>query len=294
MIVTNLIGGLGNQMFQYAAGLALAHRYGVPLRLDLRTLSRYRLHHGYQLDQIFKGDFRHASKLDLLRVLGTRALSSSPIGYDVAPHFRNTRPGKIIRQPTQNYWPGIELSGRNSYLSGYWQSEKYFADVRDMVKSAFTFREAPTGQNLELTRQMEASNSVSVHIRLGDYRTNAETARFHGLCGPEYYARAVNFIREQILDARFFVFSDEPDLARQLLPQEAPLHIISGNMGPQSYRDMLLMACCRHHIIANSTFSWWGAWLAEHTEQIVVAPREWFAGSDEPMNDIYLPNWHRI
>lgn len=294
MIITKLIGGLGNQMFQYAAGLALALEHDVPLRLDLRTLYTYQLHNGYQLNQIFNGDFRVARKLDYLCVLGGRALSSKQIEYEIDPSFLHTLPKKIVRQPTQNYWEKITQAGHNCYLSGYWQSEKYFHNAADAVRSAFTFREVPNGRNLVWWRQMQDTSSVSIHIRLGDYRTNSATANFHGVCSPQYYVRAIDFIRAHIPNPHFFVFSDEPELTRTILPKDFQCELISENSGIHSYRDMMLMAQCKHHVIANSTFSWWGAWLGQHTGQLVVAPSVWFAGSEEPVTDIYMPDWYRI
>lgn len=299
MIITRLIGGLGNQMFQYAAGLALAQRKGQDLRLDLTSLRKYRLHQGYQLDQIFAGDFRVASTLDLLRVLGFGMRRGVRGSVTPDPHLPDPQKGPKIRQPTHNYWQGFTQLPPKTYLAGYWQSPKYFAGCEEQVARAFTFRETLTGRNAEVAQKMRSATSVSLHVRRGDYVQNAKVNAFHGVCDWPYYRAAIAHMRDALPAPHFFVFSDDMDAAKAEFGAGADLTYVTGNSGQVSYRDMMLMAQCRHHVIANSSFSWWGAWLARaqgaaDEAQIVIAPKVWFAGSPEPMEDIYMPHWLRF
>jgi hypothetical protein len=299
MIITRLIGGLGNQMFQYAAGAALAARTGQALRLDLTSLRKYKLHQGYQFDQIFAGDFQTASKLDLFRVLGFGMRRGVRGSVTPDPRLPDPQTGPKIRQPSHNYWSGFSALSGKTYLAGYWQSPKYFQGAEAAIARAFEFREDLTGENTEIAAKMAACTSVSLHVRRGDYVKNANVNAFHGICDWPYYRAAMAHMRAALHAPQFFVFSDDLDAAKAEFGQGADITYVTGNTGAVSYRDMMLMARCKHHVIANSSFSWWGAWLAlahgaADDGQIVIAPKVWFAGSPEPMEDIYQPHWVRM
>lgn len=299
MVITRLIGGLGNQMFQYAAGAALAARTGQPLRLDLTSLRKYKRHQGYQLDQIFTGDFKVASMLDLFNVLGFGMRRGVRGSVTPDPNLPDPQMGPKIRQPVHNYWQGFaDLSGK-TYLAGYWQSAKYFECAEGLISQAFHFREELSGTNMRIAEEMADSMAVSLHLRRGDYVQNANVNAFHGICDFPYYHSAMAHLRNTLDAPHFFIFSDELDAARAEFGEASDITYITGNSGKVSYRDMMLMARCRHHVIANSSFSWWGAWLAKahgfaDDSQIVIAPKVWFAGAKEPMEDIYLPHWIRM
>lgn len=299
MIITRLIGGLGNQMFQYAAGCALAHRTGQDLRLDLTSLRKYNLHQGYQFDQIFKGDFRVASKLDLFKILRFRMLRDTRGSASPDPKFFDKQSGPKIKQPTHNYWHGFtDLSG-GKYLSGYWQSAKYFEGSEDIIAQQFAFKEPLIGHNKHIFGMISDTISVSVHVRRGDYATNPNVTAFHGICGWNYYHKSMSHMRETLVRPHFFVFSDDVEEVRHELGHSKDITYVNENHGRYSYRDMMLMSHCKHHIIANSSFSWWGAWLAKahgaaDDGQIVISPKKWFANSPEKIEDIYMHNWLRF
>jgi hypothetical protein len=286
------MGGLGNQMFQYAAGLSVARRNGFPLRIDTTRLKAENPHQGYQLDTIFAGEFLEASNWELLNLLKFQIFFKRK-----AKIFRNwtyAPPVAIIRQCTHNYWSNFDMINHPCYLSGYWQSPKYFENVQGEIRKSFTFKEPLDSANRRLLCFIEKENSVCIHLRRGDYVSDARANRFHGVCEWSYYDRAMEMISKQVKDAYFFVFSDEPHVARQRFERQKHVHIVDLNRGEHSYRDLRLMQGCKHHIISNSSFSWWGAWLAKGKQQIVIAPSVWFAGSHEPITDIYDPTWIRI
>jgi hypothetical protein len=294
MIITQLIGGLGNQMFQYAAGLSLARQNGMEIRIDKNALQKYKLHQGYQFDQIFSGEFQQATGWEIFKTLGRRKFKAVRRGAEIKQSYKFVEGYPWIRQPTHDYWQSFHKVSSPGYLSGYWQSSKYFANVEGEVRAAFSFREALAGRNIDIANQICAEQSVAIHVRRGDYVLNSNLSNTIKYCDWDYYDTAIETILEKKGDARFYIFSDEPDVARDHFRDSTRFQIVDWNTGIFSYRDMHLMSLSRHHIISNSTFSWWGAWLATHAEQIVIAPFPWFKGSDEAISDIYEPAWIKI
>lgn len=289
MIITQIIGGLGNQMFQYAAGRALSLRNGTELVLDISGFENYELHQGFELQRVFAGQFGIASKTDVRGVLGwqssagiRRIISRQPFyiflnkQFAVEPHFQ--------------YWHGINSLPKDCYLAGYWQSEKYFTDVAAQIRADFAFRQPLEGQNAELARRMREVNAVSLHVRRGDYANNPKTTATHGLCSLEYYQAAIHHVAERVQQPNFYIFSDDIDWVRNNLNVGHHCVFVQNNRGADSYNDMRLMSICRHHIIANSSFSWWGAWLNSDPDKIVVAPRKWFANNND-VSDLFPSGW---
>ena len=289
MIITNIIGGLGNQMFQYAAGRSLSLAKGVEFRLDVSDFSGYGLHQGFELWRVFNCPVPTATTGDVQAILGWQA---SPImrrllARPILSMFR--RCGFVV-EPFFNYWQGIKDVPANSYLTGYWQSEKYFRDVLQTIRTDFTFKNPPSPRNAELAEQIGRGNAISLHVRRGDYASNPKTTATHGLCTPEYYRSAIQYVTDRVDQPSFYIFSDDPDWVRQNMKVEFPCYFVDHNKGAESYNDMRLMSLCRHHIIANSSFSWWGAWLNPDPNKIVVAPRKWFA-NDNDVSDLFPSGW---
>ena len=186
------------------------------------------------------------------------------------------------------------LARHGLYLQGYWQSERYFEQHADALRKVFAFRNAPTGPNADLARQIRQDVSVSLHVRRADYADCTRTRAFHGLCDPDYYLGAIEFIRRQVPRFRLFAFSDDPQwVASTLQPHHPDMVVVDHNRGDQSHNDMLLMSMCQHHIIANSSFSWWGAWLNPDPNKIVIAPRQWFAEAPDTA-DLIPKSWIRL
>jgi len=292
VIITKIIGGLGNQMFQYAAGIALALEKNTTLALDVSGFENYKLHQGFELQRVFNNVFEIASKADIQRLLGwqsslrvQRIVSRKP--------FSLLRNKNFIVEPHFQYWPGINCLTGDCYLSGYWQSEKYFSEVADQVRKSFTFQIPLENYNAEIAKQINQVSSVSLHVRRGDYANNPKTTSTHGLCSLDYYKSSISYLTERVQQPEFFIFSDDIEWVKNNLRIDYPHQYVEHNFGSESYNDMLLMSMCQHHIIANSSFSWWGAWLNPNMDKIVVAPKYWFANQTD-VQDLLPTGWKKL
>ena len=291
MIITNLVGGLGNQMFQYAFGRALSLRHGVPLKIDARDFRTYRLHR-FVLQQAFSLAADEATAADRRAVLGWRGSlpALSVLRRNALEAWRGPRLlVQDVREPASRY---VSAAPASCYLLGYWQSERFFAGAAGEVRRDFRFRPQLSGANRDWAQRIADCTAVSVHVRRGDYAANPATRALHGLCSPEYYRRAISHVAEHAPRAQFFVFSDDLAWARASLAIPHPHHFVDGNGPEANFHDLQLMSLCRHHVIANSSFSWWGAWLCERADKIVVAPSRWVAYTELP--EIAPPAWVRL
>jgi glycosyl transferase family 11 len=284
MVITRLIGGLGNQLFQYALGRRLAHKHGVPLKLDITGFDTYKLH-AYSLSH-FNLNASVATPEDL------RPFSRSLTGR-ISRRLQSYRPVRWRRwivEPHVHFAPEILQAGSYVYLEGHWQSEKYFSDVGALLRDEIRVMTSPRGLDAELARDIQRSCAVAMHVRRGDYMTNST----HGLCSIEYYAEGMRRIRRIEPQAHFFVFSDDPQWAAEALSADAAVTVVGHNGANRNYEDFRLMSMCRHFVIANSTFSWWAAWVATHPAKIVIAPRRWFATGLVDGSDVVPESWVRI
>ena len=263
-------------MFQYAAARALSLDLGYSLKLDVTGFTKYNLHQGFELSRIFTGPFALASDLEIQRILGWRR-SAFAQRVLLNKHLSGLRSSRLIVEPHFNYWAGIKNIPDESYLIGYWQSERYFAGDESSIRNEFIFRLPVSNLNEEVSNRIKCSNSVGLHVRRGDYVNNAKTRAVHGLSSIDYYNRAIRYICERVHLPHLFIFSDDIDWVKVNLKTDLPSTYLDHNIGQESYVDMRLMSLCRHHIIANSSFSWWGAWLNPRLDKIVIAPRNWFA-----------------
>lgn len=272
MIFTTLMGGCANQMFQYAAGLSLARRLGVELRLDVSRFSE-----GNEWRMFSLGLFREIPELGECRKVG-----------------------KIIVEPSLRYNSSLWPQQPGDYtLVGYWQTEQYFAHLREELKRRFEPREPLPARSSQDERLIlgQGESSVFVTIRRSDYVNNS----FHGTLPMEYYRAAADLIAARVLNPTFFVFSDEPEWceANFKLPY---WYRVCGNFDrtvkPHLGREdaeLWLMRQCRHAILANSSYSWWGAWLGRADEGgIVVAPKQWFLSPSEYSGDICPERWIQL
>ena len=303
MITITVLGGLGNQMFQYAAAKALACKHGVDLAIDESAFRSYELR-GFLLDRLrvpeavrpitgkssdksvrlsnFRA-MRWRNRADRsLKRLGVARLPQSPTSYSER-HF--------------HFDPEFFSLGGSISLFGYFQSERYFAGIADKLRDHFRPREVLGPQAQAVAEHIARSRMpVSVHIRRGDYVKSNSTAQVHGSMGVAYYKKALQLI-EGLLDtqATLFVFSDDPADAESILDFVPSEHLVHVRGEPERpWEDMTLMAQCRHHIIANSSFSWWGAWLNPSVDKIVIAPRNWFTPGElrqRNVCDLHPPEW---
>lgn len=284
MIAVRIRGGLGNQLFQYAAGRACALRLGTELALDLRD---------------WRKPQPYAFGLGHFRI---RTVEPPPLppargdGPAAAVAWALSRPRmRSYRERTLGYDPGIEQVRDNTLLKGYWQSERYFADHAETIRAELAFAEPPEGETARLLEEIAALPAVSLHVRRGDYVSNARYNAAHGTTGLDFYRRAMERIAAEMAEEPVvFAFSDDPDWVRENLALPFEIRFVTHNTAETAHEDMRLMAACRHHVIANSTFSWWGAWLNPSPTKIVYAPRRWFADPGKVNPDITPEGWHRL
>lgn len=288
MIIVKLMGGLGNQMFQLAAGKALALRHGVELKADPSWLNKdaggkYTQRH-YELG-IFRSEIAIAEEQDLQAYTKTESLLKRAL-----KKYKLSSSGYArMSEGIPGYDPAFESYPANTYLDGYWQSELYFKNYEKEIRELFQFRESIKEACRPLVQKIERMNAVSLHVRRGDYVENAEAGSFHGLCSPAYYEAAVKRIAELHGAPELIVFSDDVAWCKQHLNFPLPIHFFETGSAAE---DLYLMSRCKHHIIANSSFSWWGAWLNDTKQKTVIAPKTWFAGADD--KHIIPSTWIRL
>ncbi len=292
MIVVQQMGGLGNQMFQYAAARSLSVRLKEDLALDVSAYAVSKMHQGFELLRIFNIQPEIAEYPDIEDILGLQAY---PVLRKIMkyPVFAALRNKSWVIEPDFNYWEGIQGIAGPCYLSGYWQSEKYFTDIEEVIRKEFAFKKPMQGANALLAGKMSSENSISLHVRRGDYLVSPKFNAVHGVCSLEYYRAALQYLVARIMNPVVYVFSDDLPWVRENMRLECPHVYVDQNPGESSYIDMQLMSHCRHHIIANSSFSWWGAWLNANPDKIVVAPEKWFANGRR-VPDLIPTGWIKI
>lgn len=265
-------GGLGNQMFQYAFYLSLKKRYPLVLSLFDNEESLH-CHNGITLDSAFH--INSANRAKWFRLVR----SHLPF---VIRRARHVEQGNALLYEDRFF----SKSEQVTVFDGYWQSEKYFVPVADKVRNAFRFRkDLMNSRTLKFAETLQKGIFVSVHVRRGDYLPLVD---YHGLCSESYYRDAMLFLRGKLPDAVFVFFSDDIDWVKENLRCEDAVYV-DWNQGKDSWQDMYLMSQCKCNIVANSSFSWWGAWLNGNAEKIVVAPSRWFTFS--PNYDILPDSW---
>jgi hypothetical protein len=288
VIVAGLAGGLGNQMFQYAAGRRLALARGTSLKLDRAPLVGSG--RAYALDHLLiEASFAAPEEIPPRKRRRRAALACLLPGRRGGGAATATR----VRQRGSGFDPAVLDLPDDVYLDGYWQSERYFQDIADTIRRDFTFAAPPVGRNAELLEAIDAAPAASVHVRRGDYVSDPKTNAYHGVCGGEYFARCAEEILDRAGAAHFFVFSDEPEWARANLRLPATATVVDHNPPEDGHEDLRLMSRCRHHVIANSSFSWWAAWLNPRPDKLVFAPRHWFGSPDLDDSTIVPDGWHR-
>ncbi len=289
-IIIRLAGGLGNQLYQYALGRSISLRSGRPILLETRNVSRDSFRN-YELS-VFNIQEQHA---DLFTQWCTRRAASNSSGK----LFRTLWPlawnYKIVQDKEAGFDPSIfNLEEGTFVLEGYWQSFKYFEPYQNVIRTELTFKKEPSEQNARMIEEIEDVQSVAVHVRRGDYVANPTFNAVHGTCSLEYYQKANNFIEQHVKKPHFFIFTDDPEWAKGSLTFPGPSKIVDHNLGKVDYEDLRLMTHCKHFVIANSSFSWWGAWLASYSDKIVIVPMNWFKIDNFPPEDRIPGGWIRL
>ena len=285
MIAIKLQGGLGNQMFQYAAGLSAAHNLKTNLKIDLSwfdNLNELDTPRFYELDNFsLKQDLISLNQYYFVNdPINKRLLSIGKVrlNYYKEPHFEYDNNFKKIKNDT--------------YLEGYFQTEQYFKNIRLEILKSFSIKNEPSIKSKEIINLAHKNESVSLHVRRGDYVTNKNASKFHGLMGEEYYKKAISIINKKIKNPKYFIFSDEIDWVKKNF--DLPKGSIFVTHNKSGIKDMRIMIECKHNIIANSSFSWWGAWLGKNSDKKVIAPKLWFLDNKTDTSDIIPSRWQKI
>ena len=290
MIIVQLKGGLGNQLFQYAAALSLATHHNVEVKVDITklkapdeqigTVRNYDLQHLVAPPQIAsEAEIKQATAQNIIKKYYQKFL----------PSYQR----QIFNEKKFPFDVNFFSAQRNIYLKGYRQSEKYFIHIEDKIRKDFRLKESLIERVKEFSVSLLSTESVSIHIRRGDY-TNAAVQNTHGSLSKEYYQNAIALINSSVNNPSFYIFSDDVKWAKENLEFNNNVHFVSGNISTTHFEDHFLMSQCKHNIIANSTFSWWAAWLNENKLKTVIAPKKWYNKVKLNTSDLIPPNWLRI
>ena len=303
VVIAHLLGGLGNQMFQYAAARAVALRCNAPLILDASWLS---------------GETERHFDLRPFRIRTERPFALWPFRINVGilksdpPHSRwavafehfagrlnrrfgtHKRGAPIFRERPFQYDCRVQSLRAPVYMYGYFQSGKYFADWTDIISDDFQISDPPRPEAQALLDHIKASDAICMHVRRGDYVTDPAVNAFHGLCSIDYYHRGLRDVANNLARPECFVFSDDPAWVRENLMLDVPTTIVNIHGPHEAHEDLRLMAACHSYVIANSSMSWWGAWLGRRAGKRVVAPRQWFKASSRDARDLIPDDWVRL
>ena len=277
-------------MFQYAAARRLAHCHRTGVRIDA---SWYDTQQGATPRRYELGQLRISGELaSRWETIGTDGVRNSRLYELPVALYRKLRPRyRFVAEQTFHFDSRILKLPDDVCLFGYWVSERYFADIADIIREEFEFQEPPSPATVLRLDQLRSCESVAVHVRRGDYAANPHLTSIHGLCGPEYYSQAAKVIRDRVPDPVFFLFSDDLEWAVDNVNLGGETIVVDDNRDEASPQDLRLMSGARHNIIANSGFSWWGAWLNTNPTKVICAPKQWLADPSYDTSDVIPDPW---
>ncbi len=293
MIIIRLAGGLGNQLFQYACGRSLALQKQTALGLDRSFYGKHRWRRlartGLDLLMPLTGKISWtAAKNKIRRDRRRYELDKFVLAPDVR-YVRTDQRNVVRERDPYIFEPPLASARDEAIYEGYFNSEKYFLPIARELRKEISLKEKYSSRLPQsLITRMSVNNAVSVHIRRGDYVTKPAASRFHGVISLGYYHQAAKIMAERCPAPIFFIFSDDPDWCRAHLDLGPTTEFVTGN---ENHEDLILMSLCRHHIISNSTFAWWGAWLDSRPDKIVIAPSRWVADKEMRGGDLFPPEW---
>jgi len=317
MIITRLVGGLGNQMFEYAAARWLALKHKTELKIDI---------HNYKTDSFrryglscFNIEATVASPAEILKLFpmeGLLQLAGEYVGsrgesilrslyyrtgfhrnlvgryYSYDPREPDHSPllqGRVIAQRHFHYDPDFVRCPDNVYITGYWISEKYFSGIENVIRNDFSFKMPISGRNQEIAEIIQGCNSVSVHIR----RTDKVSDPLYEETDLQYCTKAIRYMNKHLDDPHYFIFSDDINWVKTNLRYSGAITFVDINDDHHNYEDLRLMSLCKHNIIAESSFSWWGAWLNSNQEKVVISPNphRWINLENFIVDDVLPSTW---
>ena len=281
MIITKIKGGLGNQLFQYAVGRAVASHYKSALKLDLTIFETYKLHNGYRLDQFaIQADI--ATDDEIINLKGGNNVLFSALRK--AGLFKRK---SYFKEKRSSYFDASVFKNNYVYLNGYWQNESYFADIRELLLRELSPISSMNDLSCTYSEGIKKSNSVGLHVRRGDYLNFKNI----GVLDVDYYMKAVEYIKENVEKPTFYIFSDDLEWCKNNLGfLDGCIYV---DRTHTEIDDLKLMSFCQHNIIANSSFSWWGAWLNQNPKKTVIAPKSWLL-NDPGSSNVILSDWVKL
>lgn len=286
MIIIKIQGGLGNQMFQFALGLGLLEKTKQHIKFDFSGLNTGITKRFFGLDK-FNADTPTASTSDV-------KFFTQEKKYPRITKIKKMFRFKIPQYITDNHSFSHRIFdiSDNAYLDGYWQSEKYFPEDKEIIRKAFAPKR-PLGPTARKIAERIDNSSISIHIRRGDYITNKKVASKMGACNLEYYQKAISKATEGLDNPKIFAFSDDIEWVKENLKTRHSIIFVSEH-NLENWEEITIMSICGKHIISNSSFGWWGAWLDPRDNKVVITPKQWYKDTKLANEDIIPPSWIRI
>ena len=293
MIIAGLKGGLGNQMFQYALGRSLSIRNNDVLKIDpsflhVNDVNADHTQRPYELEMFsIKKEIANDEEIGRLRNVLTRGIAKVLPSLTLNPY---------VKEKSQRFDPSVLALKGSRYLDGHWVSGMYFSEVEDQIRKDFTFRKAVIRQAEPVLSEIRQSSSVCLHVRRGDYVNNPSIAKVHLTTTPEYFERGIQHVSSLVDNPSFFVFSDDIKWCVEQFGQLKNVTFVEKELadaGATNNDYLQLMSNCKHFVISNSTFSWWGSWLSVNPSKLVIAPKKWL-NTDADTSDVYQPNWIKL
>lgn len=284
MKIIKCLGGLGNQMFQYAFFLALKQKYK-NVKIDVTEFRKYKLHNGLEIERIFKLPIRKSTSIENSWLYGHNTDFLSKI----LSKFWKSRSTIYEQKHATDFDKSIFFNNSNLYYDGYWQNPKYFIGISDLIRKIFIFSDDLDGKNLTTLESIRKTNSVGLHVRRGDYVGHDLLG---GICDLDYYLAAIDLIKKSNKNPVFYIFSNDIEWCSKNLILDS-VNYIDWNNGDLSYIDMQLMSECKTLVIANSSFSWWAAFLNKNIDKYIIAPKRWF-NYPHDINEIIPIEWTRV
>jgi len=282
MKIVKFLGGLGNQMFQYAFYINLQQHFKT-VKADLKDFETYSLHNGFELEDIFPVKLEMATSfhLNLYQPYSRKWI------WRKLKRLNGSKNAYLEETPFFSYQPNLFKENKKRYFWGYWQHIDYIKSVEDQLRKDFRFPPIIENNNIQLVENIKNQITVSIHIRRGDYLNEPS---FLGICDLVYYQKAIKFMQENLQDPLFVFFSNDIEWCRVNF-SGLNTKFVDWNTGKDSFRDMQLMSLCHHNIIANSSFSWWASWLNENPNKIIVCPEKWINDTDLKTEGLILPTF---
>lgn len=289
MIIIRIIAGLGNQMFQYALGKYLLEK-GEEVFFDTSSYANKQVHNGFEIDKVFEINYTEATQKQIQKV--RRFIPKLTVGQRIIRKLKLSLKcsyAHITEKDFGTFNPKIHKLKGDYYLDGYWQSEKYFIEIEEIIRKEFQFKPELDKRNKEFVEKLKSTNSVAIHVRRGDMVNNP----LHGnICTKSYFQKAMQKINDKVQTPQYVFFSDDIEWCKNNF-SNLNAWFVDWNTKENNYKDMQLMSLCKHNIIANSSFSWWGAWLNSNPDKIVIAPNKWLNGKYST-KELIPENWKKI